>query len=435
VASALHRDRYDKVDEDFCPRDETRVTDRIVITGMGIVSPLGNTVSETWRAALNGVNGCTTIPFFDTAAYSSRLCAPVKDWDPDVRLGGKLARRTDRFTQFALVAAREALTQSGLAITDENRADIGVYVGSGIGGLVFLDEQMNVLRERGPSRVSPFLIPMIIGNMAGGQISIEHGLEGPNVAMVSACASGAHAIGEAAEVLRRGDAKVMVAGGAEAAISPIGLAGFCAGRALSVRNDDPAHASRPFDRERDGFVPGEGAGIVILESYAHAMGRGATVYGELLGYGATADAFHITQPTEDGRGPARSMQVALQKARLSPDAIDYINAHGTSTPLGDAAETRAIKLAFGGHAGKVAVSSTKSMMGHLIGAAGAVELILALLAVRDQTVPPTTNYEAPDPECDLDYVPNEARQTPVRYAMSNSFGFGGHNAALIVAPP
>ncbi len=410
-------------------------TKRVVVTGFGAVTPLGADAEETWRAALEGQNGVSRIVAFDPADFASQIAAQVLDWDPVEHLGAKLARRTDRFTQFALVAASEAIAHAGLEVTDENRGEIGSYVGSGVGGLVFLETQTNVLRDRGPSRVSPFLIPEIITDMAAAMISIEHGLEGPNLAIVSACASGADAIGEAAEVIKRGDAVAMVAGGSEGAITPIGLAGFCAGRALSTRNDDPAHASRPFDRERDGFVAGEGAGVVVLESAEHAAARGATIHAEIVSYGASADAFHITQPLKDGAGARRAMQKALRKARLNPEDIDYVNAHGTSTPLGDVSETRALKDVFDGAVIDTPISSTKSMTGHLIGAAGAVELILCINAIRDGAIPPTTNYEIPDPECDLDYVPNEARELDVRYVMSNSFGFGGHNASLIVGRP
>ncbi len=410
-------------------------TKRVVVTGFGAVTPLGADAEETWRAALEGQNGVSRIVAFDPADFASQIAAQVPDWDPVEHLGAKLARRTDRFTQFALVAASEAIAHAGLEVTDENRGEIGSYVGSGVGGLVFLETQTNVLRDRGPSRVSPFLIPEIITDMAAAMISIEHGLEGPNLAIVSACASGADAIGEAAEVIKRGDAVAMVAGGSEGAITPIGLAGFCAGRALSTRNDDPAHASRPFDRERDGFVAGEGAGVVVLESAEHAAARGATIHAEIVSYGASADAFHITQPPKDGAGARRAMQNALRKARLNPEDIDYVNAHGTSTPLGDVSETRALKDVFDGAVIDTPISSTKSMTGHLIGAAGAVELILCINAIRDGAIPPTTNYEIPDPECDLDYVPNEARELDVRYVMSNSFGFGGHNASLIVGRP
>ena len=406
--------------------------DRVVVTGYGAVTPLADNADETWRAVLSGQSGIGRITAFDTAAFTSQIAGEVIPWDPKAKLGAKHARRTDRFTQFALEASRAALEHAGFEITDANRHRVGVYIGTGIGGLVFLQNQTDVLRERGPSRISPFLIPLIIGNMAAGMVSMEYGIEGPNLAIVSACATGAHAIGEAAEVIRRGEADAMLAGGTEGAISPIGLAGFCAGRALSTRNDEPERASRPFDRERDGFVAAEGAGVVILESYAHAKARGAEICGELLGYGASADAFHMTQPPADGRGARLAMENALRSARLDSSDIDYVNAHGTATEQGDAAETQALKGIFNNGAADVPVSSTKSMMGHLIGAAGAVELILCLQALRDNVAPPTINYEVPDPACDLDYVPNQARELPLRRVMSNSFGFGGQNAALIV---
>lgn len=406
--------------------------DRVVVTGYGAVTPLADNADETWRAVLSGQSGIGRITAFDTSAFTSQIAGEVIPWDPKAKLGAKHARRTDRFTQFALEASRAALEHSGFEITDANRHRVGVYIGTGIGGLVFLQDQTDVLRERGPSRVSPFLIPLIIGNMAAGMVSMEYGIEGPNLAVVSACATGAHAIGEAAEVIRRGEADVMLAGGTEGAISPIGLAGFCAGRALSTRNDEPERASRPFDKDRDGFVAAEGAGVLILESHAHATARGAEICGELLGYGASADAFHMTQPPADGRGARLAMENALRNARLDSSDIDYVNAHGTATEQGDAAETQALKAIFSNGAGDIPVSSTKSMMGHLIGAAGAVEFILCLQALRDNVAPPTINYEIPDPACDLDYVPNQARELPLRRVMSNSFGFGGQNAALIV---
>ncbi|MDE2989853.1 MAG: beta-ketoacyl-ACP synthase II [Chloroflexota bacterium] len=406
--------------------------DRVVITGYGAVTPLADNADDTWRAVLSGESGIGRITAFDPAAFTSQIAGEVTPWDPKAKLGSKHARRTDRFTQFALEASRAALEHSGLEITDANRHRVGVYIGTGIGGLVFLQNQTDVLRERGPSRISPFLIPLIIGNMAAGMVSMEYGIEGPNLAVVSACATGAHSIGEAAEVIRRGEADAMLAGGTEGAISPIGLAGFCAGRALSTRNDEPERASRPFDRERDGFVAAEGAGVVILESYAHAEARGAEICGELLGYGASADAFHMTQPPADGRGARLAMENALRNARLDSSDIDYVNAHGTATEQGDSAETQALKGVFSNGAMDVPISSTKSMMGHLIGAAGSVELILCLQALRDNVAPPTINYEIPDPDCDLDYVPNQARELPLRRVMSNSFGFGGQNAALIV---
>ena len=398
---------------------------------MGAVTPLARTAEDTWRATLEGQNGVSPIVAFDVRDFPVKFAAQVLDWDAAAEIGKRNARRTDRFSQFALKATRDAIEDSGLDITEENRRDIGVYIGSGIGGLVWLQSQFEVLHERGPRRISPFTIPAVISNMAAGVVSIEHGFEGPNMSIVTACASGAHSVGEAAEVIKRGDADIMIAGGAEAAITPLGLAGFCAGRALSTRNDEPELASRPFDRERDGFVSGEGAGILVLESYEHASARGAGIRAEIVGYGMSSDGFHMTQPPESGYGALRSMQRALDGARLAPESIGYINAHGTSTKLGDLAESNAVKTMFNGN-GAVPMSSTKSMMGHLIGAAGAVELVLCILALRDGALPPTINYENPDPACDLDYVPNEARPANIDYAMSNSFGFGGHNASLIV---
>ena len=406
------------------------MSERVVVTGIGAVSPLGLTAEETWQATVQGQNGIGPITSFDASEFSCSIAGEVKNWDAESFLGRRQARRADRFAQFALVAAREAVANSGLEITDENRSSIGCYIGSGIGGLLVLEEQVHQLRDRGPSRTSPFMIPEIIANMASGLVSIDLGVEGPNIAIVTACATGAHSIGEAAEAIKRGAANVMLAGGAEAAIGPIGLAGFCAGRALTTRNEDFERASRPFDRERDGFVAAEGAGVVVLESYSHAKSRGAEVHAEILGYGLSADAFHITQPPADGGGAARAMNAAIASSPLDSKGIDYVNAHGTSTAAGDLAETNAIKSVFGECTPPV--SSTKSMMGHLIGAAGAVELTLCVNSIRDGVVPPTTNYEIPDPELDLDYVPNVARELSVKHVMSNSFGFGGHNASLII---
>ena len=406
------------------------MSERVVVTGVGAISPLGLTAEQTWQATVQGQNGIGPITAFDASEFSCSIAGEVKDWDAESFLCRRQARRADRFSQFALVAARDAVADSGLEITDENRTSIGCYIGSGIGGLLVLEEQVHQLRDRGPSRTSPFMIPEIIANMASGLVSIDLGLEGPNIAIVTACATGSHSIGEAAEVIKRGAANVMLAGGAEGAIGPIGLAGFCAGRALTTRNEDFERASRPFDKERDGFVAAEGAGVVVLESYSHAKARGAEVHAEILGYGLSADAFHITQPPADGEGAARAMSAAITSSHLDSTDIDYVNAHGTSTPAGDLAETNAIKAVFGGRI--PSVSSTKSMMGHLIGAAGAVELTLCINSIRDGVVPPTINYEVPDPELDLDYVPNVARELPVKHVMSNSFGFGGHNASLII---
>lgn len=403
----------------------------IAITGMGVVTPLGIGVDKMWQGLVAGKSGIRRIDLFDPTEFPCQIAGQVSDFDVATLIGERLARRTDRYVQFSIVAAREALADSGLEITDANRYEIGVYIGSGIGGISTLYEQVLVLEERGNRRVSPFMVPMVIANMAAGQVSIETGAAGPNMAHVSACASGAHSIGEAAEAIRRGDAKAMIAGGAEAAITPIGLAGFCQGRALSTsRNNEPERASRPFDAGRDGFVPAEGAGVVILEDMDHARRRGARIHARLLGYGASADAFHITLPPEDGSGAVRSMERALQRAGVAAADIDYVNAHGTSTPAGDLAETVAIKRVFAAAAAKVPISSSKSMLGHLIGAAGAVEAIICIKAIQDGVLPPTINQEEADPQCDLDYVPNTARAKTVNIALSNSFGFGGQNSTL-----
>ena len=405
---------------------------RVVITGMGAVTPLGLDVPSTWEALLAGRSGIGPITRFDASGYRVRIAAEVQGFDPEPVMGKKEARRTDRFVQMALAATREALADARLTIDARNRTEVGVLVGSGIGGIETLSREIEVLRTKGPDRVSPFLVPMYIVDLAPGLIAIHTGAQGPNFSAVSACSTSAHCVGEAAEIIRRGDAKVMIAGGSEAGITPIGVAGFAAMRALSERNDEPTRASRPFDAERDGFVMGEGAGIVILEDLDHARERGARIYAELLGYGLSDDAYHITAPSDGGEGAVRSMQMALRKARLAPHEVDYVNAHGTSTPLNDKLETLALKTVFGKAAADIPVSSTKSMTGHLLGAAGVVELIVCVLAVRDQCVPPTINYEHPDPECDLDYVPNVARRRRVDVALSNAFGFGGHNTTLVV---
>ena len=404
---------------------------RVVVTGIGMVSPLGLDVATSWEGLIHGRSGIDYITAFETEGFATTFGAEVKDFDPGQYLDRKEARRMDRFVQLAVAATREALEQSRLVISDENAPDVGVIIGTGIGGIITLSEQIQVLVERGPSRISPFLVPMMISNMAAGQTSILVGAKGPNFATVSACSSGADALGEAYELLRRGDAKAVLAGGTEAPFCPIGVASFNAARALSTRNDAPQKASRPFDAQRDGFVMGEGACILVLEDLDVARERGAPILAELGGYGATADAFHITQPAEEGEGGARAMQRALRKAGLEPHQVDYINAHGTSTPLNDKFETMAIKQVFGQHAGRVAISSTKSMVGHLLGAAGAFESAVCVLTLRDGVVPPTINYEHPDLECDLDYVPNQARCTQVDVAMTNSFGFGGHNSCLV----
>ena len=407
------------------------MTERVVVTGMGAVTPIGATVYETWTNIVEGHSGVGRITLFDATDFDARIAAEVKDFRPEELLSPREAKRLDRFCQFALVACREAMEDSGIVIDDSNAEDIGVLVGSGIGGITTLSEQMEVLRTKGPRRVSPFLIPMFLIDLAPGQIAIATGARGPNSGIVSACSTSAHALGEAAEIIKRGDAVAMIAGGSEAGIVPVGVAGFASMKALSTRNDDPEHASRPFDAERDGFVMGEGAGIVVLEAESHARERGAHIYGELAGYGATDDAHHITAPAEGGEGAARAMRIALRKAACDPSDVDYINAHGTSTPTNDRLETMAIRAVFGDAAYRMPVSSTKSMTGHMLGAAGAVESIFCLKAIQDGILPPTTNYENPDPECDLDYVPNEARREQVDVALTNSLGFGGHNVSLV----
>jgi 3-oxoacyl-[acyl-carrier-protein] synthase II len=404
---------------------------RVVVTGMGAVTPLGLDVASSWEGIVAGRSGVVPISTFDTTGYPCQIAGEVRGFDPTDYIDAKDARRTDRFVQFSLVATQEALRDADLEVTEE-RADLtGVYIGTGIGGLITLTEQIKVLDERGVRRVSPFFVPMMIADMASGQVSIDVGARGPNMGIVSACASGAHAIGEAYEVIRRGDAEAMITGGTEGSIIPIGLAGFCASRALTRQNDEPERASRPFDAKRDGFVPAEGAGIVILESLEHAQARGAQIHAELVGYGATADAFHITLPAKEGAGARRAMERALDKADLDVSEVDYINAHGTSTEANDRLETHAVKTLFGEHADRLPMSSTKSMIGHALGAAGGIEAVFTIKALLDDMLPPTINYEYPDPVCDLNYVPNEARPAQVDVAMSNSFGFGGHNASLV----
>ncbi|MBM3694492.1 MAG: beta-ketoacyl-ACP synthase II [Actinobacteria bacterium] len=410
---------------------------RVVVTGLGTVNPLGLDVASFWEAAQAGRSGVGPIRAFDASGWRTRIAAEVRGFDPEAYLDRRRAGRTDRYGQFFLAAAGQALADAGLAYAAEDPAAerAGVAVGSGIGGIITFQEGMDALRKRGRDRVSPYAIPQIISNMAGGQVSIEHHLYGPSLCAVTACAASANALGDAAAVIRRGEADVMVAGGAEAAICEFAVAGFIQARALSTRNDDPEGASRPFDAGRDGFVMGEGAAALVLEDEAHARARGATVLAVLAGYGMSSDGYHLTLPRPGGVGAARAMAEALRSAGLAPEAIDYINAHGTSTPANDAAETTAIKAVFGNHALRLAVSSTKSMTGHLLGGAGALEALVCVLAIRDGVVPPTINYRDPDPECDLDYVPNRARRVPVRAAMSNSFGFGGHNVALLLTAP
>jgi 3-oxoacyl-[acyl-carrier-protein] synthase II len=405
---------------------------RVVITGLGLITPLGQGKDALWEGLTLPRRVIGAITRFDATGYSTRIAAEVKDFDPTQFMERKDARRAARFIQFAIGAAHLALQDAQLAITDANREQVGVLIGSGIGGIDYMDTQVRLLDRHGPDRVSPFLPAMMISDMASGMVSIHFGIKGPNLCAVTACSTGADAIGLATRLIQYGDAEVMLAGGAEAAIEPIGIAGFCAARAMSTRNDDPEHASRPFDAERDGFVMGEGAGVLVLESLEHAQARGARIYAEVLGYGMTADAYHITQPDPDGDGALRAMRKALRDAGLQPTAIDYINAHGTSTRYNDAKETLAIKRLLGEDAYRVPVSSTKSVTGHLLGAAGAVEAAICVLALQHQTVPPTINYEHPDPECDLDYVPNTPRPATLRYVMTNSFGFGGHNSVLVL---
>jgi len=406
---------------------------RVVLTGLGCVSPVGNNVKETWEALLAGKSGVAPITAFDASAHKTRFAAEVKGFDGVAMFGTREARKMDRFTQFATAATLEALEQSGLKIDDSNRDRVGILIGSGIGGIITLIEQHEVMKERGPDRVSPFLIPMMISDGAAGNIAIRVGARGPNMALATACASGTNAIGEAAEMIRRGSADVMIAGASEASIIAVAMAGMNVMTALSTRNEDPQRASRPFDKNRDGFVMGEGAGVVILESLEHAQARGAHILCEFSGYGTSDDAYHISAPAENGAGAAISMRLALENAGLGASDIHYINAHGTSTQLNDKSETAAIKTVFGEQAYKIPVSSTKSMTGHLLGASGAVEAVVGTLAILNDILPPTINYETPDPACDLDYVPNQARQLRVDNVMSNSFGFGGHNATLILS--
>ena len=404
---------------------------RIVVTGMGCISPVGNTVNETWDSLLAGKSGADPITLFDASKHKTRFAAEVKGFDAASVFGNRDARKMDRFTQFATVATLEALDNAGLAIDDSNRDRVGVLIGTGIGGIGTIMDQAETMRERGPDRVSPFLVPMMISDSAAGMLAIRVGARGPNMSLATACASGNNAIGEALEMIRRGSADVMIAGASEGALVPLAMAGMNVMGALSTRNDDPLTASRPFDKDRDGFLMGEGAGILILESFEHAQARGANILCELSGYGTTDDAYHISAPAENGAGAAISMKHALDDAGLQVTDIGYINAHGTSTPLNDKSETAAIKSVFGEQAYKIAVSSTKSMTGHLLGASGAVEAVFSILAMRGGIIPPTINYQTPDPECDLDYVPNQPRKAVVNHVMSNSFGFGGHNATLV----
>ena len=396
-----------------------------------MVSPVGLTVAESWASVLAGKSGISTITHFDASAFPVRIAGTLKGFEPSRYVPPKDVKKMDPFIHYGIAAAAQAIEDSGLEVTEANAERVGIAIGSGIGGLPGIEKGYQALLDGGPRKVSPFFVPSNIINMIAGNLSIRYGIKGPNYGIVSACSSGTHNIGDAGRLIAHGDVDVMVAGGAEMASSPLGLAGFAAARALSSRNEDPERASRPWDRDRDGFVLSDGAGVVVLESYEHATARGARIYAELAGFGLNSDAYHMTAPPEDGQGARRCMEIALADARLSPSDVDYINAHGTSTPAGDLAETRAVKAAFGEHARRLAVSSTKSMTGHLLGAAGGVEAIFSVLAIRDQVAPPTINLDNPGPECDLDYVPHTARSMRIEVAMSNSFGFGGTNGTLV----
>ena len=404
---------------------------RVVVTGLGMITPLGHNVCDNWEALIAGRSGTARITHFDPTRYESQVAGEVKDFDPTKFMDRKDARRMDRFAQFATVAANEALKQSGFVITQENGPRVATIIGTAHGGIMTALAEYDVLREKGPGRVSPFVVPMMLSDMACGNVSIRLGAKAMNYSLVSACASGADSIGEAANIIRRGDADVAIAGGAEAPITTLSVAGYSAARALGSNNENPSQASRPFDARRNGFIIAEGSGMLVLEAEEHARARGANILAELAGYGATSDAFHISQPGEHGEGAARAMTTALQKAGLAPDDIQYLNAHGTSTPLNDKLETVAIKRAFGDYAYSLPISSSKSMTGHLMGAAGAIEAIVSVLVIQNGVIPPTVNYEVPDPDCDLDYVPNVARSVTVDAVMSNSLGFGGHNASLV----
>ncbi|UXE62401.1 MAG: beta-ketoacyl-ACP synthase II [Woronichinia naegeliana WA131] len=406
------------------------VKKRVVVTGLGAITPIGNTLEDYWQGLLKGVNGIGPITRFDASNQACRFGGEVKDFDPLQYLDRKEAKRMDRFSQFAVCASQQALADAKLIINDLNADEIGVLIGTGIGGLKVLEDQQTIFLDKGPSRCSPFMIPMMIANMASGLTAINLGAKGPNNCTVTACAAGSNAIGDAFRLIQDGYAKAMICGGTEAAITPLGFAGFASAKALSFRNDDPTHASRPFDKDRDGFVMGEGSGILFLEELDSALARGARIYAEIVGYAMTCDAYHITAPVPDGRGATRAIALALKDAGLSPEAVSYINAHGTSTPANDVTETRAIKKALGSHAYDLVVSSTKSMTGHLLGGSGGIEAVATVMAIAEDKVPPTINLENPDPECDLDYVPHQSRALTVNVALSNSFGFGGHNVTL-----
>ena len=403
---------------------------RVVVTGLGAVTPIGNSVADYWSGLTSGRNGVASISLFDASRHACRFAAEVKDFDPTGFIEPKEAKRWDRYCKFGVVAAKQALADAGLEITEDNAGRIGVSIGSGVGGLLTMETQAHVLEGKGPGRVSPFTVPMMIPNMATGLAAIALGAKGPSSAVATACAAGSNAIGDAFRLLQLGKADAMICGGAESAITPLGVAGFASAKALSFRNDDPGTASRPFDKERDGFVIGEGSGVLVLETLSHAEARGATILAEIVGYGTTCDAHHITSPTPGGVGGAAAMRLALEDGGLSADSIDYVNAHGTSTPANDSNETAAIKNALGQRAQKIPVSSTKSMTGHLLGGSGGIEAVACVLALQHNVVPPTINYTNPDPDCDLDVVPNAAREHTLETVLSNSFGFGGHNVCL-----
>jgi 3-oxoacyl-[acyl-carrier-protein] synthase II len=403
---------------------------RVVVTGLGAITPIGNTLAEYWEGLMTGRNGIAPITLFDPSRHACQIAGEVKGFDPHQYLDRKDAKRMDRFSQFGVSASKQALADAQLVINDLNAEQVGVLIGTGVGGLKVMEDQQTVYLTKGPDRCSPFTIPMMIANMAAGLTAIHTGAKGPNSCTVTACAAGSHAIGDAFRLVQRGYAKAMICGGTEAAITPLSLAGFASARALSTRNEDPAHACRPFDRDRDGFVMGEGAGILILEELEHALKRGAKIYAEMVGYGTTCDAYHMTSPVPDGHGATRAMELALKDADLSPQQVSYVNAHGTSTPANDKTETKAIKKALGDRAYEIVVSSTKSMTGHLLGGSGGIEAVATVMAIAKDCVPPTINLQNPDPECDLDYVPNQSRAQVVEVALSNSFGFGGHNVTL-----
>ncbi|RMG61421.1 MAG: beta-ketoacyl-[acyl-carrier-protein] synthase II [Deltaproteobacteria bacterium] len=403
---------------------------RVVVTGLGLLTPIGNSVRESWENALKGKSGVSHITRFDASGFTTRIAGEVKDFNPEDYIERSEVRKMDRFIHFALAAAKEAIEDAGLEVKEEFADRVGVIMGAGLGGLETIEKYHEIFLKSGPRRISPFFIPMLIVNLAPGQISMKYGAKGPNLSITTACAASTHAIGEAFRTIQRGDADVVITGGSEATITPLGLGGFCAMRALSTRNDEPEKASRPFDRDRDGFVMGEGAGILILEEYEFAKKRGAKIYAEVVGYGATADAYHVTAPAPEGEGAARCMKAALESGKINPEEVDYINAHGTSTKYNDMYETMAIKSVFGDYAYKIAVSSTKSMTGHLLGAAGGVEAVFTVLALKNGVIPPTINLENPDPDCDLDYVPGQPREKEIRVALSNSFGFGGTNGVV-----